>query len=463
MPIVAMPDGTQVQFPDDMPREQIRDMIATKFPDAAPTGGALAAAPAPEAPYGPAGVLAPVQFQEGTGKPRLAMPQLLTDAWNAVQAPGKALQGQYDQVEVNTETGDVSPFDPRMVDDAASLAGFIAPTGVATRAAMPAANAGRVAAQRAIRSGATPEIDDLYAAKDAAYKTVDQLGARYAPEAVDNLGSDMLRRAAQDGISPERHPKAYSMLVDWERRGPQGMSLTELDQMRQVIRRDLVSGGDAAEGHFGRQFISAIDDFIEKSTPAKISGVTGQTADYAIRTARKSNAILRKSERLQDALEAARLRAASAGSGGNIDNAIRQELVRIIKKPDGFSPEEIAQMERIVTGGGRGQELLRKIGKLSPSGSGLMSALGLGATMANPAAAAIPAIGLAAKTMSDRATQAGVRDLTKVVRTGGGAGAPPPLPGGPSGLPQINNNLILENLLREGPTAMPMPRIRLDA
>ncbi|SCD24321.1 hypothetical protein [Brucella inopinata] len=36
MPIVKMPDGTQVRFPDDMPREQIRDMIASKFPEVAP-------------------------------------------------------------------------------------------------------------------------------------------------------------------------------------------------------------------------------------------------------------------------------------------------------------------------------------------------------------------------------------------------------------------------------------------
>ncbi len=35
MPIVAMPDGTQVQFPDDMPNEQIKGMIASKFPDVA--------------------------------------------------------------------------------------------------------------------------------------------------------------------------------------------------------------------------------------------------------------------------------------------------------------------------------------------------------------------------------------------------------------------------------------------
>jgi hypothetical protein len=36
MPIVAMPDGTQVSFPDDMPADQIRGMIAQKFPDVVP-------------------------------------------------------------------------------------------------------------------------------------------------------------------------------------------------------------------------------------------------------------------------------------------------------------------------------------------------------------------------------------------------------------------------------------------
>lgn len=34
MPVIGMPDGTQVQFPDDMPDEQIRGLISQKFPDA---------------------------------------------------------------------------------------------------------------------------------------------------------------------------------------------------------------------------------------------------------------------------------------------------------------------------------------------------------------------------------------------------------------------------------------------
>lgn len=43
MPVVGMPDGTQVQFPDDMPPAQIKSMILAKFPGAASTAAAPAA------------------------------------------------------------------------------------------------------------------------------------------------------------------------------------------------------------------------------------------------------------------------------------------------------------------------------------------------------------------------------------------------------------------------------------
>lgn len=47
MPIVRMPDGANVQFPDDMPPDQIRALIASKFPQ-------LAQAPTPPVPPVPA-------------------------------------------------------------------------------------------------------------------------------------------------------------------------------------------------------------------------------------------------------------------------------------------------------------------------------------------------------------------------------------------------------------------------
>lgn len=405
--------------------------------------------PAPEAPYGPAGAIVPVQFQEGTGQPRLAMPQLLTDAWNAVQAPGKALQGEYDELRVSPE-GAVEPFDRRMTDDAANLAGMASPMSAVSRAAP-------VAAAKGMARTATPEIDDLYAAKAAAYAQVDKMGARYSPGAIDGLYGDMIRRAGQGNISPDRHPRAFSMLVDLQQ-NPRSMTLTELDQLRQVIRRDLV-GGDAAEAHFGREYISAIDDFIENAGPAQISGVTGPAAHKAITTARHANTVLRKSETLQDALDAARLRAASTGSGGNIDNATRQELRKIIQSPKksmGFTKDELAQMEAIVTGGGKMQDALRLVGKLSPSGNGLMAALGLGATVTNPLMVAAPAAGLVAKTLADRATQGSVKNLTGTVRRGD-ALANAPRTGQPSALePKATTTLLEQNFGQR------VPRLTID-
>ena len=38
MPIVTLPDGRRANFPDDMPREQIKQIIASKFPDAMAQG-----------------------------------------------------------------------------------------------------------------------------------------------------------------------------------------------------------------------------------------------------------------------------------------------------------------------------------------------------------------------------------------------------------------------------------------
>jgi len=127
----------------------------------------------------------------------------------------------------------------------------------------------------------------------------------------------------------------------------------------------------------------------------------------------------------------------------------------------GFSKEELASMEKIVTGGDR-QNALRLLGKLSPSGNGLMAALGLGATMANPAAAIVPGVGLAAKTMADRMTKKAVDDLTRQVRTGGKTTALPKLPSPVT--PKANTTLLEQNfgprLLAPGIGKFP---IRLDA
>lgn len=55
--------------------------------------------------------------------------QGVQSAVSSLGAPGRAYRGEYDQVEIDPVTGAVSPFDPRMIDDAAELAGTIAVSG----------------------------------------------------------------------------------------------------------------------------------------------------------------------------------------------------------------------------------------------------------------------------------------------------------------------------------------------
>ena len=71
------------------------------------------------------GTLLPIQRNRLTGDYDFAVPTAVTDAMSALAAPGKALRGEYDQVHVNQQTGAVEPFDRRMTQDAAGLAGAL--------------------------------------------------------------------------------------------------------------------------------------------------------------------------------------------------------------------------------------------------------------------------------------------------------------------------------------------------
>lgn len=302
------------------------------------------------------------------------------------------------------------------LEERAQGAAFGGAGGAALGGAIPAVAAGFKGLFGRI-GVAMPEIDDLYKAKDAAYKKVDSSGFRYTPQQFDDLVNDIYRRVGASNIDPNpdgAHKMAISMLNRLNGRSSP-TTLGQLDDLRKVIRRDVIDGGSRADAHFGDIMIDAIDDFIDTAGGADVVGA-----------ARSAHSTLRKSELLADAVEKAYLNAASSGSGGNIDNALRQQIKAILTNPSrvrGFTSAEREAMKKIVEGGGNVQKFLRLTGKLSPSGNGLMAALGIGATAANPMMAVPIGAGIAAKTMADGATKAGVRALENTVRRGAGAGA----------------------------------------
>lgn len=275
-----------------------------------------------------------------------------------------------------------------------------------------------------------PTADQLQAMKNAAYNKVDTLGAEYSDQAYSGLTRAIQQDALAANISPTRHPKAYSLMEDLAgRQGPK--TLTQLDQIRQEVSRDLLKSPDDAERFFGGQMMKKIDLFIDTATPSTVkgrpvdaSGILGRQAapdaSGAINSARDLNTRYRKTEMLDNAEYKAENRAASTGSGGNVDNAMRQNIRGILddpKKRRGFFPEEIEMMEQIVRGTPV-QNVLRNVGKLSPQGNGLMAALGLGGTVVNPAMAAIPVAGIISKAIADGMTKNRINMLRALVASG---------------------------------------------
>ena len=306
-----------------------------------------------------------------------------------------------------------------------------------------------------------PSIDNMYAIRNQAYGVVDRLGARYTPGSYNMLLASIRHAAARDHISTMRHPRATSMLQDmeaaratWAR--PDSPTLTELDQLRQVIRRDVVNAGDDAEAHFGDMMMDQIDNFIDSATPAQMAAGNPRAAAAAIREARHANTQLRKAEMIETALTRAARRAASTGSGGNIENTVRQNIRGILDNPNrvrAFTQEERQIMEQIVAPASRTQDTLRLIGKLSPSGNGLMAALGIGATAANPMFAIPAGAGIAAKRISEGMTQGRVNRLEQLVRAGGVA-APRPLTGAPDVTRRTVQAITLGAPLSQYPNAL---------
>lgn len=276
--------------------------------------------------------------------------------------------------------------------------------------------------------GLTPET--IGPAKTAAYKAVDELGASYTPEQYKGLVDKITADAQAADIDPDLHKGAASVIKNLQKRAESGepISLTQLDQKRQLIGRDASS--TPGDKFFGSQIRSNIDDFIANQQPsiggAQVEGEWNPAAN-AIENARALNTQYMKSQALAEALSDAELRTGATYSGGNIDNATRQNLLRVFNKGN-FTPEETQQYTNAIMGGA-GQNMLRRVGKmLNPSGI-IGYAEASRALAGDPLGLAAAGTGYGAKKAADAMTQANVQRLMATILAGGKGPAAPPSTG----------------------------------
>jgi hypothetical protein len=276
-----------------------------------------------------------------------------------------------------------------------------------------------------------PTVDELRSASSAAYKAADDAGVIVNREGIRGVAGDIKNALAQEAYHPKNQPKLSNFLGELESlsvgRGVPGqppnigVTLSGLDTTRKMLRAARASA-DPEERRMAKIAAERFDEYLTNLKPSEIAAGDMKAGVSALKEARSLWSSYRKADMVDEALQAAQQRAQSTGSGGNIDNAIRQEFRKILssrKKSAGFTDSEKAALAQIVTGT-KGQNTLRLLGKLSPAGDGLRLLLNTGAAFSSGGATLpISILGAGAKALADRATPKNVERLSQVIRARG--------------------------------------------
>jgi len=293
-----------------------------------------------------------------------------------------------------------------------------------------------------------PALDDVSQAARSAYQRAEQAGVIFTPQAVDKLRSNVVRDLTDIGFDPALQPGAAAIVNRLNALEGQNLTLTGLDTLRKVASNGFLPGNRSNNMAISR-IIEKIDDIATNPGADDILAGDSKAASSALKEARELWSRQAKATRVEDAVNRADLRASSTGSGGNVDNATRQNLRRLLENPRGFTADERAALETVVRGTPT-QNALRLAGKLSPSGNGLMAALGVGGAMVNPAVGALSLGGMGAKAIADRGTQQNVQKLVDIILAGGNRSAAEAAPNAVQRLAQTERQRIARILMAIG-------------
>lgn len=261
-------------------------------------------------------------------------------------------------------------------------------------------NAFRMSAQK-------PTIESLRTTKNIAYKAVDDAGEKFQPAELQTMMQNVTTKLDDVNYLPEADTTTAAVLKRLNEMSGREVTLGQLDKMRQTVWQRYNSTKEPGL----LEIIDGIDELV----------MSRADTSELLNAARLANSRYKKAELLDDAFTKATDQTAATGSGGNILNKYRQAVTSIINDPKRarwFTAQEIDVMRQFVRGT-PSQNVLRLIGKLAPSGNGLMTALNLGAagTWGAPALA-VAGVASGAKAVADSSQGRAAEGLIDMVATG---------------------------------------------
>lgn len=188
----------------------------------------------------------------------------------------------------------------------------------------------------------------------------------------------------------------------------QGVQAVKVDDLRSARRalniaagkRDPLTGTPLPDANAATKAIGHVDNFLDNLAPE-------------LKTANANYAAAKSSDRLDYRLAKAEHRAARSGTGGNIENVMRQEADKI---PDrGLTPDEQSMRDRIVLGSTT-RNALRTAGKLGVDG-GLSLMLHTGAALGSGGATVpVTIAGTVARKVGEMLTRGEMARLNETIR-----------------------------------------------
>lgn len=285
-----------------------------------------------------------------------------------------------------------------------------------------------------------PTLKQLKNKKTAAYLAVDRSGERFTHDEITRLAMDALDIAKNEGIDQVADPQTTAAINNLVRLAENGNDIP-LSQFDRTIVRNLWKRYDQSKGTEVSilDVMRKVDDLL--STKAEGSAL--------MKTARAENSKFMKAKLLETAFKHADLDTARSNDGtGGLINRYKAAVVRILKNEKEskfFSPEELKAMENFVFAD-TSETVLRRIGKLSPNGNGLMAALNVAAIASDPSFLGLTAAASGAKVLTDRTAVSGARALRDQMALGI---TPSPLQRLPLGGPTAGGAMSIQNYLKD--------------
>lgn len=269
---------------------------------------------------------------------------------------------------------------------------------------------------------AAPSIEELKTAARADYQSPEVAGLEVKPTTIKNYGNTAKTILNNEGFDENVAPKTFGILSKLESI-PTGATVTgqNFNSLRKMLGK-AAGSIEPSEKAAASMAIEHLDSFIPSIPGGEvIAGDVGAAASK-LETARGNYSAAKQAEKIDNKLVQAEVRAASANSGMNVANTIRQRMADVVLKPKeqrGLRPEEIAAAKSI-SEGTRVQNAMRAAGNMMGGGLGVGgAAIGVAGALTTPGGvgAVVPLAGAVLKAISNKLTIRQAEKLSEMIRS----------------------------------------------